>query len=151
MSLLLLFAGSSTGVVTLTPIAHGAFASIVMPDEIPAGVETSIYMEVHDSTGPLAQDQAPQLTVYTFLSDGTRSPILATMEMTQVGSSNLWGGVWTPNNAGVYEVKVVGLVSATAYLATASATVRSKFDPIGLAIDDVLVSRMDADQVLGLL
>lgn len=151
MSLLLLFGGAPSGAVVVTPIAHGNVCALLIPDEVAAGVQFTVYMEVADSSGPVALDSAAQYVVYGYSAAGVRSEAQPLAYMTQVGSANLWAGTWTPTTPGVYEIKVIGLVAATAFFAVAPVTVRPKFDPIGLAIDDVFVSRMDDDELLGTL
>ena len=149
MSLLLLFGGAS-GVVSVTPIAFGTTLAILMPDECPVGQAVNVYTEAFDDVGTKVLDEAAQIYVWGFTTAGVRTVEYALTAMTQVGASNLWtSGGWTPTVAGTYEVVVVAKTAGTAYPVTRAITVRPQFDPIGLAVDDVLVSRMGNDATLG--
>lgn len=147
MSLLLLWGGAS-GTVSFTPIAFGNTLAILMPDEVATGAATTVYAEVIDSSGSVTPDEALQLSIYGFDSGGTRTVVQAVAQMSVV-SGNLYALTWTPTTSGTYEVVVAAKVGGTAYPAARALTVRPKFDPIGLAVDDVLVSRTGDDDVLG--
>jgi len=151
MSLLLLFSGAS-GTVSVTPLSFGAYACILAPDEIAVGVPCTLYFQIVDSTGVLALDQAAQWKVWGFDSSGVRTAVTATAYMTQVGSADLWQATWTPAAKGTYEIQMFGEINPgtpTTYATSRSLTVRPKFDPIGFAVDEVLVSRTGDDEVLG--
>lgn len=147
MSLLLLFGGAS-GVVSFTPLTFGDTAVILMPDEVAVGQECSIYAQIVQDSGPQTLDEPAQLAIYGFDANGVRSAVKALGQMSQVGSADLWVGTWTPTEAGVYEV-VIAMKHTSVHSIAMPLTVRSKFDPIGLALDDVLVSRMDGESPLG--
>lgn len=145
----LLLWGGASGVVSITPIAFGKVAALLMPDEIPIGGTWELAMEVFDNTGSSVLDSAPQYAVYGFTAAGVRTVVAPLAAMTQVGVSNLWRAVPpTISYKGTYEVYVVGLVATVAFVATRPLTVRPKFDPFALANDDVLVSRMDQESPL---
>jgi hypothetical protein len=145
MTLLLLLAGGGTTVIT--PIGFGTAMSILMPDEVPVGQQVDVYAHAFDSSGLVAFDAASQLFVWGFSALGVRSPMQPPCTMTQIG--DLWTCAWTPTTAGTYEVAVAAVISGVDYVVTRALTVRPQFDPIGLAVDEVLVSRMGNDDVLG--
>ena len=148
MSLLLLWGGASGAPPSFTPIAFGNTLAVLLPDEIAAGLSCTFYAEVIDSSGAVAPDAPLQVTINGFTSGGARTNVVATAEMTFV-SGQLYSYTWTPSVTGVYEVIVAAKVGGTAYPVARPLTVRTKFDPIGFAIDEVLVSRMDGESALG--
>ncbi len=145
---MLLMLGGASGTVSFTPIAFGNTLAILMPDEVATGAATTIYAEVIDSSGSVTPDEALQLSIYGFDSGGTRTEVQAVEQMSVV-SGNLYALTWTPADSGTYEIVVAANVGGTAYPAVRALTARPKFDPIGLAVDDVLVSRTGDDDVLG--
>lgn len=146
MSLLLLWGGASVG---STPgLAFNDIPVILLPDEVAIGQEFSFYAQIIQDTGPQTLSEAAQYTIYGFDANGVRSAVVATTPMTEVGTSNLWKGTWTPSAAGVYQL-VVAMNHTSVHALSMPITVRSKFDPIGLAVDDVMVSRMGNEDVLG--
>lgn len=147
MTLLVLFAGAS-GTTTFTPLPFGPEAAILVPDEVAAGVDFTILMEVRDETGVLAQDERPQLAIYAHDLTGAPFAMKANAQMLATGDPDVYKITHNITTRGVYSVVVRGKVAGQVYSATAPLTVRSKFDPIGLAIDDVLVSRMDGESPL---
>ena len=147
MSLLLLLGGASAG--SITPIDPGTVCAILLADEVAVGQETNIYMQVIDGSGPVALDGPPQASVWGYTSAGVRTPEQGLAYMSQVGSQDLWTITWTPSGAGTFQVVCTGEIGGTAYSCASPVTARPRFDPIGLAVDDVLVSRTGDDQVLG--
>lgn len=116
---------------------------MVMADEIAVGAAWELSCTVVDSTTTYPLDRPAEFWVYGYDTSGGRT-LLQNAEMTQVGSSNTWQAQPTVlTTAGLYEVTVAGLQSATPFVANRTLTVRPKFDPFALANDDVLVARTD--------
>lgn len=145
---MLLMLGGASGTVSFTPLTFGDTAVILMPDEVAVGQPVNVYAQIVDSSGPVTLAEPAQWAVYGFDVNGVRSELVPVAQMTQVGSADLWVGTWTPSASGTYEV-VVAMNDPPVYSIARALTVRPKFDPIGLAVDDVLVSRTGDDDVLG--
>lgn len=146
MSLLLLLHGAGTA--AFTPITFGNIPVLVMPDEVPVGTDCTVGFEVTDSTGRKTLDGPAQWRVYATDESGARQTVIATALMSMFGSDDFWTGSFTPPKNGVYEVIAVGEVGGTAYVASGSLTARAKFDPIIIATEGELGTRMDRDPLL---
>lgn len=103
---------------------------IVFEDSLLPGTANKIRARYLNTSGPLAQDTAPTLRVFTIAPDGTDTLAVNTV-MTLIGN-NTYEVTWTPTVAGAYGVEVRGLVSQSAVDGVAQLTVRTiLFDGAG--------------------
>jgi hypothetical protein len=138
MSLLLLFGGTAD--LLITPIATDNILSVLTPDEVATGVPIRIWCEWVSNTGADSLDSVPQIRVFGLADDGSRIGEVGLHYMTSAGEGYYYD--WTPSSVGHFLVTVAGLASGVAVFASAQVTARPKFDPVALALSDVLVSRM---------
>lgn len=136
MSLLLLFGGGGGA----PPISTGNILAIVTPDEIGTGTTVRVWAEGIDNSGNVPLDASPQITIWSLNNSGVRTTDVSLVAMTGVGEAYYYD--WTPTSEGTYVIQVAGEIAAASVFSAEPVSVRPKFDPIALAVDDVLVSRM---------
>lgn len=118
------------------PAVVGCFGSYV-PDELALGEATNLrFVFLSPSMVPLALDAAPTVEVV----GAGEAVLLAPTTATAVGSD--YEVAYTPTVAGAQTLWIKGTYQTTTVFGAISFTVRPQFDPIGLAVSDVLVSRM---------
>jgi len=137
MSLLPLFAGTSSGTVTPLTVDHELF--LLMPDEIAAGVPSRIWAEMSDNTAASTPTSDVQLRVFSLDSSGNRSTAVPLRNMDTLGEAYYYD--WTPTASGTYIVTVATHDGGKHLFKQSHITVRARFDPIALALHDTLVSR----------
>ena len=140
IGLLLVLTGDSGGGGP-TPVASGTVMAIVIPDETATGAACRIWAEAADNTGNIVLDANPQITIWSLDDNGSRTTNVATTTMTSSAGEAFYYD-WTPADSGEYIVQVAGEVSAASVFNAVAVSVRSKFDPIALALHDVLAARM---------
>lgn len=138
MSLLLLISG--TAGVAVTPLAVDEEIFIILPDEVPAGTPTRVWAELSDSVGANAPTSDMQIRIFRLDDTGTRQNEVNTRWMTSLGEA--WYYDWTPSQVGTFSVTAACHDGGKHLFKHAAVSVRSKFDPIALALDGILVSRM---------
>lgn len=108
-----------------------------IPDEVAIGQPFSlkVVFAAADGTRP-ALDAAPLARVF----DATDAVVAGPTSMTAAGDG--WTLTYTPTGQGPQALEVRALLSGVTQFYTHGFTVRPQFDPIALALSDVLVSRM---------
>lgn len=138
--LLLLFGGSTSGIPA--PPVTGKVLAVTLPDEVAAGVPATIYCEVVNSAGNFVLTASPQVSIWAVHS-GVRVVVQPAAVMTQVvGGGAVWSYTWSVPPKGTFEVAIAAEITPDVYFAVVPITVRPQFDPIALAVDGILVSRM---------
>lgn len=125
---------------SVTPITAGPTIAIVIPDEVATGAAVRVWAEGCDNAGTVALDAASQITIWSLSTSGSRTTETVTTTMTASGEAYYFD--WTPSADGTYLIQVAGKISTVAYFVTSSVSARPKFDPIALAVHDVLAARM---------
>jgi hypothetical protein len=137
MSLLLLFAGTSSG--TVTPLTTDNELFLLMPDEVATGVPSRIWAEMSDNLAASAPTSAIQLRIFSLDSSGNRSTAVPLHNMDSLGEAYYYE--WTPATSGIYVVTVAAHDGGKHLFKQSHITVRARFDPVALALHDTLVSR----------
>lgn len=108
-----------------------------IPDEVAIGqlFSLKVVFAAADGTRP-ALDAAPLARVF----DATDAVVAGPTSMTAAGDG--WTLTYTPTGQGPQALEVRALLSGVTQFYTHGFTVRPQFDPIALALSDVLVSRM---------
>lgn len=111
-------------------------------DEQGTGVATTIYAQFKNQDGTsIAFDSTPTIRIWS-VNSATGADVVEVAEtnMTLLGS-NTYSYAWTPSADGAYSIAVEGTYGGTAQITSANVTARPKFDPIALALSDILVAR----------
>jgi hypothetical protein len=137
MSLLLLFGGVGGG--TVTPLTTDNELFLLIPDEIGAGVPSRIWAEMSDNTAASTPTSDVQLRIFSLDASGNRSQAVPLRNMDPLGEAYYYD--WTPSQSGVYIVTAATHDGGKHLFTQTHVTVRSRFDPIALALHDTLVSR----------
>lgn len=123
-------------------VASITFLAVAAPDETATGAICTVYAQFIDDIGTThAFDAAPRIRLWRVTAAGAVADVSAGT-MTQVGSTNTWSYDWTPTVSASYTAFVFGTFSSANSERSFNVSVRPKFDPVGLALDDVLVARM---------
>ena len=115
--------------------------AIHVPDEVPIGAPLTINAECIVGGLAVPFDSLPSLRVY-HLDNGVQVTDLPLGPMTQYGVNPSYFRDWTPSGPGTFMVEVLGIQAAQSIEELQPVTVRPKFDPIAIALSDILVSRM---------
>ena len=137
MSLLLLFAGTSSG--TVTPLAVDNELFLIMPDEISAGVPTRVWAEMSDNVSASTPTTDVQMRIFSLSGSGVRNTAVPLTNMQPLGEAYYYD--WTPASSGVFVVTVATHDGGKHLFKQSHITVRPRFDPVALALHDVLVTR----------
>ena len=137
MSLLVLFAGTSSG--TVTPLAVDNELFLIMPDEISAGVPTRVWAEMSDNVSASTPTADVQMRIFSLSGSGVRNTAVPLTNMQPLGEAYYYD--WTPASSGVFVVTVATHDGGKHLFKQSHITVRPRFDPVALALHDVLVSR----------
>ena len=137
MSLLVLFAGTSSG--TVTPLAVDNELFLIMPDEISAGVSTRVWAEMSDNVSASTPTTDVQMRIFSLSGSGVRNTAVPLTNMQPLGEAYYYD--WTPASSGVFVVTVATHDGGKHLFKQSHITVRPRFDPVALALHDVLVTR----------
>lgn len=116
--------------------------AITLPDEVPVGRAATITVEYLQSGTRLTLDAAPSIRIYSLSGAGAQSQELALTTMSQYSGQQAWSAAWTPSAEGTYLVEVRAEYLASGIQGAERVSARPQFDPIALAVGDLLVSRM---------
>lgn len=116
--------------------------AIHVPDEFPPNVQQQIKVEylVFGAAVPF-DPPGPQIQIYHLDAAGNQVIDVAFVLMTQFGANPSYFFNWTPTVKGVYMIDVIGFYLAQQVMLAIATTVRDKFDPIAIALEDAFVSR----------
>lgn len=137
MSLLLLLGGAAAGTVTPLTVDHELF--LVVPDEIAAGVATRVWAEMSDNSGAATPTSDVQLRIFALDANGVRQSVVPLTNMIALGEAYYYD--WTPSSSGVHVITVAAHDGGKHLFKQGQTTVRARFDPVALALHDVLVTR----------
>lgn len=138
MSLLLLFAGTSSG--TVSPLAVDNEIFIIVPDECAAGTPVRVWAEMSDNTGANVPTTDLQMRIFYLNGSGVRTTEVPLSWMNSLGEA--WYYDWTPSQSGTFAITAACHDGGKHLFKQANVSVRPKFDPVALALDGILVSRM---------
>lgn len=134
--------GGATLVIVPAPPSGGQDVAIHAPDEIAPNLAQGVSVELLVGGTPVVWDApGPSLRVYHLDGAGAQVTDLALTVMPQNGANPSYTLPWTPTTVGVYMFDIRGAYLGVNVQKTQPITVRSVFDPIALALQDIFVNR----------
>ena len=137
MSLLLLLGGA--GVTSVTPLATDGELLIFVPDEVASGTTIRLWAELSDNTAAYAPSSDIQIRIIHLDDSGNRVSEMTLRKMTSMGEAYYTD--WTPSHAGTFLITVAAHDGGKHLFEHETVSVRSRFDPVALALHDTVVAR----------
>jgi hypothetical protein len=138
VSLLLLLGGA--GITTVTPLSTDGELLLFVPDEVASGATIRLWAELSDNVAAYAPTTDIQIRIIRLDSSGIRQSELPLQYMTAQGEGYYTD--WTPTQSGTFVITVAAHDGGKHLFEHQTISARPKFDPVALALSDVLVSRM---------